>query len=237
MSLDLSDLPSLVQPAPPSNTLLITNLNDPVTFAAPTLAHIRELISTHSPAPIFAFAPLRSFRRIIVTFTTVEAAIHIRQMLDGESLFDHRIRVYFGEPTPVDQISERERHLQAPRSEKQFFISPPPSPPHGWESKEEDPPNKDVHAEDLAIALEKLSARRDDMLPVESSPLSPKLGARNRSSSTTILYQPEEHGNSPGLPAIAVEDLTAANDDWSTAELELPQKPMIHTSRPPVELM
>lgn len=143
------------------------------------------------------------------------------------------MRVYFGEPTPIE-VSEKERHLQAPRAAKQFFISPPPSPPHGWESKEEDPPNKEVHAEDLVVALEKLS-RKDDLSPV--SPMSPGTKSRDRSSSTTILYQPEQHGGSPGLPAIAVEDLTGSPDSWSEDEGEDVQKPMIHTSRPPVELM
>lgn len=201
------------------------------------MAHLRDLIEKHSPEAIHAFAPLRSLRRIIITFHTIEAATIIRQILDGESLFGHRVRVYFGEPTPTELLSEKDRHLQAPRASKQFFISPPPSPPHGWESKEEDPPNKEVHAEDLAIALDKLSRRTDNMSPVDASPISPTKGAaRNRSSSTTILYQPEQHGNSPGLPAIAVEDLTGSPDDWDEEE-ELLQKPLVHTSRPPVELM
>jgi hypothetical protein len=33
--------------------------------------------------------------------------------------------------------------LEAPQVSKMFFISPPPSPPHGWVMRNEDPPNKD----------------------------------------------------------------------------------------------
>lgn len=146
--------------------------------------------------------------------------------------------MYFGEPTSVEEISDKERHLQAPKAAKQFFISPPPSPPHGWEVRDEGPPNKDVHADDLAVALEKLSARREESSPMDGISATSKGSTRHRSGSTTIVYQPEEHGNSPGLPAIAVEDLTVSPGDWTSDEYEDgAQKPMIHTSRPPVELM
>lgn len=47
-----------------------------------------------------------------------------------------------------------------------LFISPPPSPPCGWEIREEGPPNKTTHAEDLERALAGLNgfntAARDD---------------------------------------------------------------------------
>jgi hypothetical protein len=38
-------------------------------------------------------------------------------------------------------------------------LSPPPSPPHGWVMRNEDPPNKEVHASDLAHALSMLRRR------------------------------------------------------------------------------
>merc|ERR1712000_261429 len=204
MSIDLSAIPPLQMPTPPSNTLLITNLQDPSVFRADNLQTIRELINTS--APIHSWAPLKSFRRIIVSF--------------------------FGEPTSIEVKDE---HLNLPDAGKLFFISPPPSPPHGWEMKLEDAPNKLVHADDLAEALAKLHAKPRTDLP--ASPISDGEEGRvirTRSGSSTTIYNPSEHGHSPNLPAISVEDLTGENE-ISPIEQEKPI--LAHTSRPPVELM
>lgn len=148
-----------------------------------------------------------------------------------------RVKVYFGAPTNVEPKDE---HLNLPDAGKLFFISPPPSPPAGWQVKLEDAPNKQVHAEDLAEALAKLHNKggpnsADLPSPVSSDSAQSRNG-RTRSSSTTI-YDPNEHGNSPGLPAISVtaESWEGAEEEWSPITIE---KPIIaHTARPPVELM
>ncbi|PIB00964.1 hypothetical protein CB0940_01616 [Cercospora beticola] len=232
LSLDLSSLPSLSQPAQPSNTLLVTNLDAPEIFQAASLESIRAAINQH--ATIHTFSPLKSFRRIIVSFYTIEDAVNLRQVLDGETVLGNRVRVYFGTET---KINPEDQHLQAPQSQKLFFISPPPSPPVGWEMRNEEPPNKEVHADDLAVALSKLHAKpaADQALYDDvdgKTPISPATVGRSRSS--TLVYDPQEHGHSPDLPAIAVED---------TTDSPLPMTPMdsskqfVHTARPPVELM
>ncbi|TAQ89144.1 hypothetical protein B7494_g2530 [Chlorociboria aeruginascens] len=229
LSIDLSTIPPLTQPTPPSNTLLITNLQDVEVFRPDNLETIRDLIN--SSAQIHSWAPLKSFRRIIVSFFDEDSAIRIRQILDGEAIMGDRVRVYFGQPTP---IQPKDEHLHLPDAGKLFFISPPPSPPHGWEMKLEDAPNKQVHAEDLAEALAKLHHRPRTDLP--ASPLSEGglEGGRQRSSSTTTIYNPSEHGLSPNLPAIAVEDLTG---EIEISPIETVKPILAHTSRPPVELM
>lgn len=95
-------------------------------------------------------------------------------------------------------------------------------------------PNKQVHAEDLAEALAKLHAKPNTDLP--ASPISDVggVGGRQRSGSGVTIYNPSEHGCSPNLPAISVEDLTGENE-ISPIETEKPI--LAHTSRPPVELM
>jgi hypothetical protein len=180
-------------------------------------------------------------RRIIVSFFTTEDATLIRKTLDGEIIMDCRVRIYFGAPTKIDP---QDQHLKAPQADKQFFISPPPSPPHGWMLKNEDPPNKEVHAEDLAVALSRLHARdrrqsNADEMDVEPSSVvirsnTEGLGMRSRSS--TLVYHPEHAGDSPMLPSISVED---TSDDEHEVDLpaEVAQKPVTHTARPPVELM
>lgn len=225
----MSAIQPLQQPTPPSNTLIITNLNDLEIFRADNLQTIKDLIN--SSAPIHSWAPLKSFRRIIVSFYAEDSAIRIRQILDGEAIMGEHVKVYFGHPTPIEAKDE---HLPLPDAGKLFFISPPPSPPHGWEMKMEDAPNKQVHAEDLAEALAKLHHRPNTDLP--ASPLSDgECEGRKRSSSSTMLYHPEDHGDSPALPAIAVEDFTDEPEDSSLMEIDRPI--LAHTTRPPLELM
>lgn len=167
-----------------------------------------------------------------MSFFDEDSAIRIRQILDGEEVMGERVRVYFGAAT---NIEAKDEHLNLPDAGKLFFISPPPSPPHGWEMKLEDAPNKQVHAEDLAEALAKLHHRPRTDLP--ASPVSDgeaEVIRRQRSGSSTTIYHPNDHGCSPNLPAISVEDLTGEND-FSLIESEKPI--FAHTSRPPVELM
>ena len=138
-----------------------------------------------------------------------------------------RVKVYFGHATSIEP---KEEHLNLPDAGKLFFISPPPSPPHGWEVKMEDAPNKQVHAEDLAEALAKLHHRPRTDLP--ASPVSDAGNEGRARSGSQVLYDPSEHGLSPNLPAISVEDMT---EDISPVAIEKPI--LAHTSRPPVELM
>ncbi|MCJ1280817.1 hypothetical protein MMC26_000134 [Xylographa opegraphella] len=242
LTLDLSSLPPLIVPSPPSNTLLITNLQDPTIFSAPSLVQIRDLIN--ASAPLHSFSPLKSFRRIIVSFYSVDDAIRIRQLLDGEAIMQDRVRVYFGEATPVEPVDQ---HLHAPQSQKMFFISPPPSPPFGWEMRNEGPPNKEVHADDLAAALAKLHARpgpRGDLQNTSNSEdtsmdtnggerYGDSAEGRTRSGSKSVVYHPGDHGDSPNLPAVMVEDTTDGEGTQDSNETVI----MAHTARPPVELM
>lgn len=70
--------------------------------------------------------------------------------------------------------------------------------------------------------------------------------ANNRSRSSTIIYDPEAHGDSPGLPAVMVEDTTMDPDadgvsdgdvELDDASLVEDKKIFAHTSRPPIELI
>jgi len=143
-----------------------------------------------------------------------------------------RIKVYFGENT---DLKEKERHLCAPPSQKLFFISPPPSPPVGWQSRDEEPPNKDVHAEDLVKALDRLNSasiytnnnagsseeQREEEKEAKSRSITNVINANGSNSATrrsrsgtvgTIVFDPADHGASEDLPAIAVEDTTTTID-------------------------
>ncbi|KOS22624.1 Calcipressin-1 [Escovopsis weberi] len=234
LSLDLSNLPPLVQPTPPSNTLLFTGLNNLDIFLPENLQTIRDLIA-HT-ATIHAFSPLKSFRRIVVSFYDIDAAIAVRKIWDAEAVMGERVKVYFGQPTNIESKPE---HLALPDAGKLFFISPPPSPPHGWEVRLEDAPNKQVHAEDLAEALAKLHHRPAAAAATSNcdSPVTPTDGpARTRSRSSTLIYQPDQ-SSSTGLPAVFVEDMTDEPEYVDASPVDAQKPMMVHTARPPIELM
>ena len=263
LSIDLSDLPPLVAPSPPSNTLLVTNLNDPTLFASQTLEHLQNLISNSISTAIesepieqhrltaddrlHTFSPLPSMRRAVLIFTSSAAAIYVKGILDGSALASgDRVRVYFAADTPLEKLDAEQQKLQAPKAQKQFFISPPPSPPAGWTMRNEDPPNKDVHATDLASALEQLGRKSHG--PPQPEPMDVDVPSdseargrspvpvRSRADSRTIVFHPEEQGHSPDLPAIAVEDASDSPIELAP-ESGMGSKPLTHTARPPTELM
>lgn len=103
--------------------------------------------------------------------------------------------------------------------------------------RNEGPPNKEVHAEDLASALAGLKQRPDAVADESSFQRGKEEAAgrlRGRSGSWTMtVYQPEMHGGSPGLPAVIVED-TTGSEEASPVD---GGKILAHTARPPVELM
>lgn len=119
--------------------------------------------------------------------------------------------------------------------------------------RNEDPPNKEVHATDLAHALSMLKTDHqpeasgvDPSTPVSISSDKrtgswPLAGSQQRSRSSTLIFNPENHGHSPNLPAVMVEDMSLAADEdveMDMSPIDLPVKKMPpKTSRPPVELM
>ncbi|KAL6717500.1 hypothetical protein ACLMJK_005415 [Lecanora helva] len=271
-SIDLSDLPPpLIQPSPPSNTLLITNLRSQHTFLPDRLAQIRTLLSppTH---PLNSFSPLRSLHRIIISYATPTAAITMRQTL--YSGFAHEvfgddedcIKLYFGGRTPVvgvdDDAADGGGRLRPPRLGKLLFVSPPPSPPAGWETREEEPPNREVHAGDLVEALEGVKGRdgyeegkfqyeggtgngeADDELGEKEQGL--RFTRKRTGTGSLMVYHPRDHGGKEDLPKVLVED-TEGGDAVSDEESDLGRKETLdavgkakmitHTARPPVELM
>ncbi|WVF67965.1 hypothetical protein IAT40_002727 [Kwoniella sp. CBS 6097] len=65
------------------------------------------------------------------------------------------LRLYYLPPTPLNQDPSA-NHLAPPEMPHNFLISPPGSPPEGWEPIIEDAPNSCILAEDLQRALEAL---------------------------------------------------------------------------------
>ena len=171
----------------------------------------------------------------------------MRQVLDGRPFGseEDRARIYFGEQTPIAGEIE-DQHLKAPSLGKLLFISPPPSPPCGWEIREEEPPNKDVHAEDLQRALAGLNgARRGSegsdigaMSEEEREELGLNNGLGRKRSGSLCVYHPRVHGDREDLPTVMVVDTTADGEGEGEEEMDNSEGGRVSltkTARPPVE--
>jgi calcipressin-2 len=133
--------------------------------------------------------------------------------------------VFRADPTSISPPSD-DVYLRAPAIEKNFLISPPGSPPVGWEQIVEDPPNVAPLADDLVNALRNLQ-----LLDRERE------GARG----PAVIFNSEEAG---GI-TVSVEDCdggvdgTAEEDqDWVYGETMRNRerwKP-VATSRPPMDI-
>lgn len=195
---------------------------------------------------LHTWAPLRGLRRIVLVFHTAEEAERARTASDRITLTGHggdpqtttTLRVFRGTPTPTtlqpiqpaadedDPYDNGEGpviqwyspyHLRPPVPAKNFLISPPGSPPIGWEPREEDPPNASPLADDLIMALEILQQKREreergeDTSAVEfvigrkKRPGSPILEPRPKSA-PQLEIEVEFHDNHPGEITVRVED-------------------------------
>jgi len=106
-------------------------------------------------------------RVLLPTSEWDEAALQRAAARDCGSDDRHRLRVYLHHATPLvylpsgdcvvaQSLDTTGPFLAPPAPEREFLISPPGSPPVGWEPREEDRPNTDTLAEDLIEALTKL---------------------------------------------------------------------------------
>ncbi|TDL18462.1 Calcipressin, partial [Rickenella mellea] len=136
---------------------------------------------------LYAWAPIRAFGRIVAVYYENEDAECAKQAYDHLTIeappghIRTTLRVYRADPTPITHPTSPSEetddfspfHLRPPAIERNFLISPPGSPPVGWEPIKEDPPNATPLAEDLITALRRLQVSR---------------------SGISVLLEPEEAG-------------------------------------------
>jgi len=227
------DQPENAKMVAPSNALNI--IHPPAAIFNPTsLKALRthlELFSNPSGAALNSFSPFRALRRIQVSYPTIESAVGARRAMANPSFFDRfvsepaiGVRISFARPVPVvvahgSDGSDGEgngvvtkKYLKAPTVDKLHFISPPPSPPAGWEVRFEDPPNKTTHPDDLVrgiwggfagTEMANSSSPTDHVAmsgidDAERSASHTEEGVRveRRSSSTTYFYDTTQRRNS-----------------------------------------
>jgi len=166
VSMPSSPYSTFSAPQSPTNSLAITQL--PKDFFHPAvLSVLRDHFDLYGE--INQWVPLTAFGRILVVYTTEEAVEHAKRTCDPIILSgtsdrsEVTLRVFRADPNPVIPYSAsasgyipEANYLRPPALEKNFLISPPGSPPVGWEPIKEDPPNATPLAEDLMTALQRL---------------------------------------------------------------------------------
>lgn len=147
-------------------SLIVTNIHADVFVDAQLKAEMEELFRFFSDTVSFQW--LKSFRRLRVNYdtgiATANARIQLHQYPFGKSV----ITCYFAQPvTPVVH-----RFLKPPAPFKQFLISPPASPPAGWEPREEGEP---LVNHDLLAALANLTPGESHQLHHPVTPEHPAI--------------------------------------------------------------
>ncbi|XP_055534187.1 protein sarah [Wyeomyia smithii] len=135
----LEDLPT---------SIIVTNIHSEVFASEELKARMEELFKTFSDTATFQW--LKSFRRLRVNYDSAIAAANARIQLHQYPFGKSIISCYLAQPvTPVSNPN-----LKPPKPFRQFLISPPASPPAGWEPAEE---NEPLVNHDLLAALASLT--------------------------------------------------------------------------------
>lgn len=137
------------------------------------------------------------------------------------------LRAYFGPMTHfADSHFEGEGHLTVPTTDRNFLISPPGSPPIGWEPIKEDPPNRETLADDLIRALGSL---RDKGLGVQGHQPKP-LRERDPNHDVTpsgllpppSVVIPPSQATVRSLHPLAKQAYDAGNDSDPSSTISIP---------------
>lgn len=135
----LEDLPT---------SIIVTQIHSEVFTSDELKARMEDLFRTISDKATFQW--LKSFRRLRVNYDSALAAANARIQLHQYPFGKSVITCYLAQPvTPVSNTN-----LKPPALTKQFLISPPASPPAGWEPAEE---NEPLVNHDLLAALANLT--------------------------------------------------------------------------------
>lgn len=118
-------------------SLSITNVPNDVYDDQTTKELFEKLFSPYGSKNNRSFIYLRTFHRVRVTFDNEEKAKEAKKDLHGQLFLGYELGVFF-----VQRRSslKNNSNLMPPPLTKQFLISPPASPPVGWEQSVESHP-------------------------------------------------------------------------------------------------
>lgn len=157
---DTSDLPT---------SLILTNVDICVFTDSEQRTLFEDLFRTFESTASFHY--FKSFRRARVNFESPDSAAQARIQCHQMKFADSVLNCYFAQASSPDG-EERDlkdgSHLRPPTPQRQFLISPPASPPVGWEPAPEAEP---CISYDIISALASLT-------PGETHELHPATGSQ-----------------------------------------------------------
>ena len=151
----------------PCKSLVVTNVDSSVFVEDLAKADFESLFLAFDKTAAFYY--IRTFRRVRIDFASPNLAAGAKNHLDTRVVGTKSIHCYF---IKVYGPSDPEAaYLQPPPLEKQFLISPPSSPPVGWEQPREGGPVVDY---DLLAAIAQLAPGENHEL-VKSTGATPSI--------------------------------------------------------------
>ncbi|KAJ1654640.1 hypothetical protein IWQ61_005469 [Dispira simplex] len=118
-------------------------------------AQLKQVLDTRF-GPVVYFTALSSFSRCLVILDSREKASRARRFLTDENWLEQpsvTVHAYYYQIDPSDPTVRTKDYLRLPENERLWLISPPGSPPVGWEQELEEPPNTDQLPDELHQAL------------------------------------------------------------------------------------
>ncbi|CAF1041762.1 unnamed protein product [Adineta steineri] len=149
---------------------------------------------------------LKFFQRVRITFTSSHNALQARLHLHEHLFYGTRIKTYFACPI-IFRGSNPGTYLCPPEPEKLFLISPPASPPVGWEQKVEDPPIVDLN---LLAAIAQLEPNQSHE-----------------------LHSREYGSNAPSIVIHTCDDYINTDERSKALREKLIKPTLVQTRRPP----
>ena len=178
MEMDISEDGGVLDLDGLSSVLIACNVSDNI-FNNEDIKAKFEKAFTRINCASFVYLP--SFKRIRITYDTVQSAIQAKMTMDQLEICNQPLNLYFLTTTETSSNNL----LSPPIPEKQFLISPPASPPVGWVQHQEDEP----FCFDLVSAVLELAPGQDHkihegtnnspsvVVSVCDEPITPFLGA------------------------------------------------------------
>ncbi|GAA5931797.1 uncharacterized protein JCM15063_001570 [Sporobolomyces koalae] len=217
----------------PTNSLILVL---PQLLFSPSLLPLFELHFGRY-GQMVSWTPLERLGRVLVVYDEVDDAANAKEEMDGfvwedsepgssttKSEPPEALRVFFGPSIPLPiPTSLSSTLLAVPSTGRNFLISPPGSPPVGWEQLEEDAPNKQVWhesdepepvdlgqtfsphwADELVRALRFLSVDSDgpadsDADHIQLSDTAPTDDLHSFSSKTQVILAPSTDSPRPAV--------------------------------------
>ncbi|XP_068617232.1 protein sarah [Battus philenor] len=172
-------------------SVIVTNIHTDVFSDDKLKKELEDLFRTFSDNITFQW--LRSFKRLRVNYDSPLPAASARVQLHQYKFYNSYINCYFAQPvTPISL-----KNLRPPAPVKQFLISPPSSPPVGWEPREEGEP---IVNPDLLAAIASLAPGESHELHAPT-PTQPAIVVHTaltaEPSSQNCLIQPLPHTRCP----------------------------------------